>query len=120
MCVCTTNALAQAPSITINKDAGSRLNGGTWIAANLGPRGLLADAGDGAKALLALARQAPEFAARAERLSREIDAMAEHGFRFDAQTATAIGQAEARATRWGRVALWVIAAALVWIAWGIS
>jgi ubiquinone biosynthesis protein len=42
--------------------------------------------------------------------------MAENGLRFDDETARAIGKHEARATRWGRVALWVIALALVWIA----
>ncbi|MEP9396651.1 2-polyprenylphenol 6-hydroxylase [Mesorhizobium sp. KR2-14] len=90
---------------------------GSWIAANLGPRGMLSDARDGVNALLSLARQAPDFAARTERLSREIDAMAEHGLRFDAATAEAIGKAEARHTRWGRAALWVIALAMVWIGW---
>ncbi len=93
---------------------------GQWIAGNLGPRGLLEDARDGGNALLSLVRQAPDLAARTERLSREIDAMAEHGLRFDAATARAIGKAEARATRWGRVALWVIALALVWIAWKLG
>ena len=90
---------------------------GNWIAGNLGPRGLLTDARDAANALLALARQAPDLATRTERLSREIDKMAEHGLRFDDKTAHAIGKAEAQATRWGRVALWVIALTLVWIAW---
>ncbi len=89
-----------------------------WIADNLGPRGLLEDARDGASALLSLARQAPDLAARTERLSREIDAMAEHGLRFDSRTADAIGRAEARHSRWGRVALWVIAIALLAIAFG--
>jgi ubiquinone biosynthesis protein len=89
---------------------------GDWIAANLGPRGLLTDARDGVNALVSLVRQAPELAARTERLTREIDAMAEHGLRFDPETAKAIGKAEARHTRWGRVALWVIALTLVWIA----
>ena len=89
---------------------------GSWIAANLGPRGMLTDARDGMNALVSLARQAPELAARTERLSREIDAMAENGLRFDAETAKAIGKAEARYGRSGRVALWVIALALVWIA----
>ena len=90
---------------------------GTWISHNLGPRGMLSDASDAGAALLSLARQAPEIAARTERLSREIDAMAENGLRFDAATANAIGRAEARHTRWGRAALWVIALALVAIAW---
>ena len=89
---------------------------GSWIAANLGPRGMLTDARDGVNALVSLARQAPELAARTERLSREIDAMAENGLRFDAETAKAIGKAEARYSRSGRVAMWVIALALVWIA----
>jgi len=93
---------------------------GSWIAQNLGPRGMLSDAREGVGALLALARQAPDIAARTERLSREIDAMAEHGLRFDPETATAIGKAEARATRSGRVALWVIALTLIWIAWELG
>jgi ubiquinone biosynthesis protein len=90
---------------------------GGWIRENLGPRGLLSDAREGAVALLALARHAPELSARAERLSRELDIMAQEGLRFDQATAEAIGQAEARHSRSGRVALWVIALALVWIAW---
>jgi ubiquinone biosynthesis protein len=93
---------------------------GDWIRQNLGPRGLLDDAREGASALLSLARQAPDLAERAERLTREIDAMAENGLRFDAETARAIGKAEARYSRWGRVALWVIAAALVVIAWELG
>jgi len=93
---------------------------GDWIRANLGPRGLLEDAREGASALLSLARQAPELAERTERLSREIDAMAENGLRFDDATADKIGRAEARRTRSGRVALWVIAATLIWIAWQIG
>ena len=46
--------------------------------------------------------------------------MAEHGLRFDKTTADAIGKAEARATRWGRVALWVMRARMVWIACRLS
>ncbi|MCO6393340.1 2-polyprenylphenol 6-hydroxylase [Aliihoeflea aestuarii] len=93
---------------------------GDWIRGNLGPRGFLEDARDGAGALLALARQAPELAARTERLTREIDAMAENGLRFDDETAKKIGKAEARHTRSGRIALWVIAAAAVFIAWQVA
>lgn len=93
---------------------------GSWIRDNLGPRGMLEDAREGISALTSLARQAPDLAARTERLSREIDLMAEHGLRFDGDTAKAIGKAEARATRWGRVALWVIAAAAVYVAWQVS
>jgi ubiquinone biosynthesis protein len=90
---------------------------GGWISGNLGPRGMMVDLRDSAKALLTLARQAPELATRTERLSREIDLMAEHGLRFDETTAHAIGKAEARYSRSGRLALWVIALTLVYIAW---
>jgi ubiquinone biosynthesis protein len=93
---------------------------GSWIRDNLGPRGMLDDLRDGLHAAAALARQAPEIAARTERLSREIDAMAENGLRFDDETARKIGQAEARHTRSGRIALWVIAALLLWIGWQIG
>jgi ubiquinone biosynthesis protein len=93
---------------------------GRWIAENLGPRGMLSDAREGVGALLSLARQAPELAARTDRLTREIDAMAENGLRFDEATAKAIGKAEARHTRSGRVALWVMALTLLYIAWQVS
>lgn len=89
---------------------------GDWIRDNLGPRGMVSDAREGVHALLALARQAPEFAKRAEHLSRELDAMAEHGVRLDPRTADMIGRAIARRSWMGRAALWVIALALVWIA----
>lgn len=92
---------------------------GQWIAENLGPRGMLEDAREGVEALASLARQAPEFKARAERLSREIDAMSENGLRFDAETADAIGKAEARHSRSGRIALWVIALCAVVAVWSL-
>lgn len=89
---------------------------GSWIADNLGPRGALRDAGEGLRAVAHLARQLPDFAARTQRLSEEIDKMAVSGLRFDTQTAEAIGKAEARYGRSGRIALWVIALSLVVIA----
>lgn len=88
---------------------------GGWIRQNLGPQGILIDARDGAHAILHLARQAPDLVARADRLSREFDTMAANGLRFDEQTAKAIGKAEARHTRSGRIALWVIALCFVLI-----
>lgn len=93
---------------------------GNWIAENLGPRGILNDTGDGLRALASLARQAPELAKRTEKLSREIDEMAERGLRFDAETARAIGKAEARYSRLGRLALWVIAGAAIWTALSLT
>ena len=90
---------------------------GAWIADNLGPRGVISDAGEGLRAVAHLARQLPDFAARTERLSEEIDKMAASGLRFDAETADAIGKAEARYSRSGRWALWVIAACALWLVW---
>jgi ubiquinone biosynthesis protein len=46
--------------------------------------------------------------------------MSENGLRFDPQTAEAIGKAEAKHSRSGRLALWVIALALLYIAWHLS
>ena len=91
-----------------------------WIADNLGPKAVLEDARDGLSAALRLARQAPELAGKTERLARDIDAMAQNGFRFDAETAEAIGRSEARHSRSGRLALWVIAAAAVYMAWALT
>ena len=93
---------------------------GDWIAANLGPRGVLTDIQAGSGALLSLLRQAPELAARAERLSREIDEMAEHGLRLDLASSKAIARAGARYTRFGRMALGIIALALLYMAWLVS
>jgi ubiquinone biosynthesis protein len=54
----------------------------------------------------------PLFADRIGRMSEEIEKMTTQGLRFSEDTAEAIGKAEARHTRSGRAALWVIAAAL--------
>lgn len=93
---------------------------GGWIRDNLGPKRILADLRDGAHAALRLAEAAPEIAAKAEKLSLDLSAMADKGFRFDEATAEAIGKSEARHGRSGRIALWVIAATLVYIAWVVS
>ncbi len=90
---------------------------GSWIADNLGPRGIIRDAGEGLRAAVHLSRQLPDFAARTERLSLEIDKMALNGIRFDAATAEAIGKAEARHSRTGRWALWIIALSALYIVW---
>jgi ubiquinone biosynthesis protein len=80
-----------------------------WIGRNLGPIGKLEEVADGVGELSRLLSQIPALAERAERLSREFDAMGERGLRLDPLTVSEIGKAEARQTRWGRVALWVIA-----------
>jgi ubiquinone biosynthesis protein len=92
---------------------------GDWIRRNLGPQGIYVDAREGVGAVMHLARQLPELVARTDRLSKELDQMAQHGLRFDAPTAEAIGRAEARHTRSGRVALWVIAVCSILITYSL-
>ncbi|WP_343312685.1 2-polyprenylphenol 6-hydroxylase [Brucella sp. BE17] len=89
---------------------------GDWIAKNLGPQGMLLDAKDSAYALLHFTRKTPELVARVDRASAALDEMADKGLRFDAATAEAIGRAEARHSRWGRIAQIVIAISLAAIA----
>ncbi|MEM6464018.1 MAG: 2-polyprenylphenol 6-hydroxylase [Pseudomonadota bacterium] len=89
---------------------------GEWIARNLGPGRVVSDLKDGLQAAAKLAEQVPEFAQRAERLSQELDVMTREGLRFDGETAKAIGKAEARYSRSGRIALWLIALTAIYIA----
>ncbi len=89
---------------------------GSWIADNLGPRGALRDAGEGLRAFAHLAGNCPILPRAPSGFRKKIDKMAVSGLRFDTQTAEAIGKAEARYGRSGRIALWVIALSLVVIA----
>lgn len=85
----------------------------TWIEQHLGPAGKLRDLGAGLSTLNRIATDLPIFADRIGRMSEEMERMTRDGLRFDALTADAIGRAEARHNRSGRVALWVIAVAAV-------
>ncbi|MEO1747323.1 MAG: ubiquinone biosynthesis protein UbiB, partial [Pseudomonadota bacterium] len=80
-----------------------------WVTKNLGPAGFAKDTREGIHALLSLARQVPDLARRTELLSLEVEKAATDGFKLAPETVTAIGKAEARESRWGRVALWIIA-----------
>lgn len=83
---------------------------GEWIKKNLGPIGVAEDLKDGVKYGLSVARQLPQLAARAEQLAHEMHLSSENGFKLDQETIEKIGKAEARHSRWGHIALWVIAA----------
>lgn len=85
---------------------------GDWIKEHLGPVGKLRDAGDALSALARMANDLPLFADRVARMSEALEKMTAKGLRFDDHTAEAIGKAEARHTRSGRIALWVIAGLL--------
>ncbi|WP_027488694.1 2-polyprenylphenol 6-hydroxylase [Allorhizobium undicola] len=93
---------------------------GEWIRDNLGPKRLVGDMRDGLKAALRVAEALPDIAAKTEKFHGEVMHMSEHGLRFDAATAEAIGKAEARHARSGRWALWIIAATLAYIAFRLS
>jgi ubiquinone biosynthesis protein len=89
---------------------------GSWIRDNLGPKRIVTDLREALSAGFRLAEAMPEITRKAENFAAQITEMTEKGLRFDPATADAIGKSEARASRWGRVALWVIAVALVVIA----
>jgi ubiquinone biosynthesis protein len=84
-----------------------------WIERHLGPAGQLELAAEGVGAIGRLVTELPRLAERAERLSAEMDRMGERGLRLDPETVENIGRSGARAARWGRVALWVIAVVAV-------
>ncbi|NLS02039.1 2-polyprenylphenol 6-hydroxylase [Rhizobium sp. P32RR-XVIII] len=89
---------------------------GDWIRNNLGPKRVVTDLKDGLKAAVKLAEAVPEIAAKTEKFHHQLLHMSEHGLRFDPQTAEAIGKSEARHSRYGRLALWIIALTLIYIA----
>ena len=90
---------------------------GEWIERYLGPAGQIERvAAEGVGALGRLVGELPRLAERAERLSVELDRMGERGMRLDPDTIADIGRSEAHAARYGRVALWIIAAAAVILA----
>ena len=84
-----------------------------WIERHLGPAGRIEEAAKGAGALGRLVAALPVLAERAERLSKTFAEMSERGLRLDPRTVDEIARAEARSSRWGRVALWLIAAVLL-------
>jgi ubiquinone biosynthesis protein len=79
-----------------------------WMERNLGVTGKLEQAGEAIAAFTKLAGQLPELARRAERLSAELDDLAD-GVRLHPDTVEGIGHEVARYGKSGRVALWVIA-----------
>ncbi len=91
-----------------------------WVTKNLGPAGFAKDTREGIHALLSLARQVPDLARRTELLSLEVEKAANDGFKLAPETVNAIGKAEARESRWGRVALWVIALVGLYLAVSLS
>jgi ubiquinone biosynthesis protein len=88
-----------------------------WIARNLGPVGKLEGAVEGAGEIGRFAAQVPSLLTRAVALLDQLDDITRDGLMLSPETVEALGRAEQRRNRWTAVALWVIAALLVWIAW---
>jgi ubiquinone biosynthesis protein len=84
-----------------------------WMERYLGPVGQIEVAAEGVSAIGRLFSELPRLADRAGRLSAEFDRMGEKGIRLDPETIAEIGRSEARAGRWGRVALVTIAVVAV-------
>ncbi|MTI17919.1 2-polyprenylphenol 6-hydroxylase [Rhodobacteraceae bacterium RKSG542] len=89
----------------------------SWIQYNLGPAGRISDLGEAMGVVGKMVTSLPILAERAQKLSGELESMVNNGLRFDAATAEAIGKSEARHSRSGRVALWVIAIAMATLAY---
>jgi ubiquinone biosynthesis protein len=89
-----------------------------WITDNLGPIGRLEEVGRGARALFGSLATLPETIGRAERVLGQLEDASRQGFALDERSVEAIGRAEARRSRWGNAALWVIAAMLAYGVFG--
>jgi ubiquinone biosynthesis protein len=84
-----------------------------WIERNLGPLGRIEDAGRGAWTLAGVVADLPDLALRAERVLNQLENVTARGFALHPQSIAAIGRAEAKGTRWGVAALWIIAIVLI-------
>jgi ubiquinone biosynthesis protein len=91
-----------------------------WIERNLGPVGRLADAAQGAGEVGRFLGAVPGLLNRASTLADQVDAATRDGLVLAPQTVAAIGQAEARRSRWTAWALWVIAALLAVVIWKLT
>ena len=88
-----------------------------WMARNLGPVGRLEDAVEGAGEIGRFLGQVPGLLTRAGTLLDQLDDITRDGLVLSPETVSAIGAAEARRNRWTAIALWVIAALLLWVVW---
>jgi len=90
-----------------------------WIERHLGPAGRLEDAAQGAGEVGRFFGDVPGLLGRAARITDQLDAATREGLVLAPETVAAIGEAEARRTRWTTTALWVIAALLAIVIWKV-
>jgi ubiquinone biosynthesis protein len=79
-----------------------------WITRYLGPIGKIEDVGEGIGELGRALADVPELLQRTQRLAANLEDMTVHGFPLDAESVRNIGEAEARGSRFGHLALWAI------------
>ncbi|MGI6245374.1 MAG: 2-polyprenylphenol 6-hydroxylase [Pseudochelatococcus sp.] len=80
-----------------------------WIERNLGPLGLAAEAGRGARDVGGLLARLPALLSRGERVFARLEKASVEGFTLSPATTEAIGKAEGRGNRGVMLALWAIA-----------
>jgi ubiquinone biosynthesis protein len=90
-----------------------------WLDSNYGIAGRVRDAGAGAGDIARALADVPSLLQDATRAAHAFADMARDGVRLDAPTIAAIASEQAEKTRSGRVAAWIVALALVAIAWAI-
>jgi ubiquinone biosynthesis protein len=87
-----------------------------WVEDNLGVRGQIKKAGEGAATLGKILSDVPGLIAEAERAASGLAEMARSGLRLDEETIKALAEETARRDFWSRAALWVGALSLVALA----
>ncbi len=90
-----------------------------WVERHLGPAGRLEDVAQGAGEVGKFFGEVPSLLGRAARVTDQLDAATRDGLVLAPQTVAAIGEAEARRSRWTAAALWVIAALLAVVIWKV-
>ncbi len=86
-----------------------------WMTRHLGPAGKLEGAASGAAEIGRFIGNAPGLLTRGARVLDQLDEITRDGLVLSPQTIAEIDKREARRSRWGAVALWLIAALLLWI-----
>lgn len=90
-----------------------------WLDQNYGVAGRVREAGAGVNDLARVLAEVPAILQDATRATHAFADMARTGVRLDAPTVAAIAAEQAKRTRSGRVAAWVMAVALAIIAWAV-
>ena len=86
-----------------------------WMTRHLGPAGKLEGAAQGASEIGRFVSNAPGLLTRGARVLDQLDEITRGGLVLSPQTIADIEKREGRRSRWSTIALWVIAALLLWI-----